>query len=112
MSYDIWLEADLGGTEPVRTDALDHWNYTSNVAPMWRKAMPESNGLAGLEGMTCADAAVHLARGIGRMEADPDEYRKLNPENGWGDFDSQLESLRKLLTACRMAPRAKVAIWR
>jgi hypothetical protein len=35
MSYDIWLEADLGGPEPLH---LDSWNYTSNCAAMWRAA--------------------------------------------------------------------------
>lgn len=112
MSYNIWLEADLGGAEPTRLDVEMYWNYTSNVAPMWRKAMPESDGLAGLEGMECEAAAKHLATGIARMEADPDAYRALNPPNGWGDFDGQLEQLRELLAACAKAPRAKVAIWR
>ena len=116
MSYDIWLEADVGGEEPVRVDplegAFDHWNYTSNVVPMWRKAMPDTDGLAGLAGMECCRAEIALEAGIARMEADPEAYRAMNPANGWGDFDSQLESLRLLLAACRAAPLAKVAIWR
>jgi hypothetical protein len=111
VSYDIWLEADLGGPEPAKVGNL-HWNYTSNVAPMWREAMPASDGLAGLDGMTCSDAAGHLEAGIARMEADPDAYRAMNPANGWGDFDSQLERLRGLLAECRAYPQAKVAIWR
>lgn len=112
MSYDIWLEADVGGPEPVRVDALDHWNYTSNVVPMWRIAMPETNGLAGMDGMEADEAAKVLRLGIERMERDPAPYRALNPENGWGDFDSQLAALKQLLLACEQAPRARIAIWR
>ena len=112
MSYDIWLEVDVGGPEPVRIDALDHWNYTSNVAPMWRKAMPDTDGLAGMDGKTCAEVLPVLEAGIAHMEANRDEYLPLNPSNGWGDFDSQLDALRKLQAAFRAAPQAKVAIWR
>ena len=113
MSYSIWLEVDVGGEEPVSLEgAFDYWNYTSNVVPMWRKAMPDTDGLAGLEGMECRLAAIELEVGIARMEADPKAYREMNPANGWGDFDSQLEKLRLLLAACRAAPLAKVAISR
>lgn len=111
MSYDIWLEADLGGDEPVNIGTLD-WNYTSNVAPMWRLAMPRTNGLAGLHGKSCAFAAEVLRTGIDYMQRHPTPFRRLNPSNGWGDFDGQLEALRELLAACEASPDAKVAIWR
>lgn len=112
MSYDIWLEVDVGGPELAEIDVLPHWNYTSNVAPMWRKAMPETDGLAGLAGMKASEAADHLSRGILRMRADPDSYRALNPENGWGDFHSQFLRLEELRDACRRAPRARVGVSR
>lgn len=110
MSYDVWMEVDLGGEEPARLDDLDWWNYTSNVAPMWCLAMPETEGLAGMAGMQAGEAAVVLARGIGCMETDPDAYRALNPANGWGDFDGQLTRLKDLLIAFRAQPRATVRV--
>lgn len=111
MSYDIWLEVDTGGDEPARLVDV-HWNYTSNVAPMWRLAMPDTDGLAGLHGMQAGEAAKVLHIGIAHMENEPAPYRALNPANGWGDFDGQLERLRELREWCRKHPRAKVAIWR
>lgn len=111
MSYDIWLEADLGGDEPARVGDLD-WNYTSNCARMWRTAMPETNGLADMHGMLAGDAAKVLRNGIARMEATPSVYEAMNPENGWGSFTGQLGALRELLVAFDAAPSAKVAIWR
>jgi hypothetical protein len=111
MSYDLYLEADLGGPEPSQVGDLD-WNYTSNCAPMWRLAMPESDGLAGMHGMSAGVAANVLRAGIARMEKAPNAYRALNPDNGWGDFDSQLASLWRLLAAFEAHPRAIVAVSR
>lgn len=111
MSYDIWLEVDTGGPEPARLED-EHWNYTSNVAPMWRLAMPDTDGLAGLEGMQAGEAAKVLRLGIAHMENEPAPYKALDPPNNWGDFDSQLEALKQLMAWCERHPRAKVAIWR
>jgi len=110
MSYDLYLEIDTGG--PERAVVSDHWNYTSNVAPMWRKAMPETNGLAGMDGMLAEEAAQRLALGIERMEAEPAAYRALNPPNGWGDFDSQLECLKAWLAECQRHPKATMVVSR
>lgn len=109
MSYDIWLEADMGGPERVAIGSLD-WNYTSNVAPMWRKAMPDTEGLAGFDGMRAKHALPILECGIAAMEADPEAYRAMNPANGWGEFDSQLEALGRLAVAFREAPEAFVGV--
>lgn len=109
MSYDVYLSIDAGaGLVGLPFD----WNYTSNVAPMWRKAMPETDGLAGLHQMQAREAATHLEVGIARMEADHDTYRALNPENGWGDFEGQLDQLKRLLAECRRVPDAIVGICR
>lgn len=110
MSYDIYIEADLGGDEPV--DLGFDFNYTSNVAPMWRQAMPDTNGLAGFHGMLASEAAVVLEEGIRKMDADPDSYRVFNPENGWGDFEGQRRMLGEILDALKKAPQAKVRISR
>ena len=109
MSYDIYLEVDAGGPEPVEAFWI---NYTSNCAPMWRKAMPDTDGLAGMGDFPGNVAAAYVEAGIARMEAAPDEYRALNPDNGWGNFDSQLKMLRQFAEAGRKYPLAKVRISR
>lgn len=111
MSYDIWLEVDLGGDEPARVGALD-WNYTSNVSPMWRLAMPRTSGLAGMDGMKAGAAAEELRRGISYMRRHPTPFRRMNPSSRWGSYEGQLEALGELLCAFEESPEAKVAVYR
>lgn len=84
MSYDITTEPDTG---------LD-WNYTYNIQAMTAKAGLRS--LMELDGCSTRQAAHILSSVIHNMEATPDEYRALNPKNGWGDYDGFLERLRVL----------------
>ncbi len=110
MSYDIYLQADLGAGL-VGLGLLD-WNYTSNCEPMWRKAMPGTDGLAGMNGMRAGEAATVLQEGLHDMVDNRDVYESMNPENGWGDFTGQLAALCDLLVACRSVPDAIVIVSR
>lgn len=46
-----------------------------------------------LDGMPGPDGAALLHRIVGGMESDPERYRAMNPDNGWGDYESFLETL-------------------
>jgi hypothetical protein len=106
MSYDIWLEIDSGGEEPV---TVYDWNYTSNCARMWRHAGAD---LADFHGKPVADCIPILAAGIEAMESDPDTYRSMDPDNGWGSYASVLPALQKLLGAMKAHPLTTVRVWR
>lgn len=112
MSYDISLKC----SKCAECDDCYHYhydvNYTSNVVPMWRKAMPETDGLAGLDDSVAMDVEVYLRLGIERMEKDPATYREMNPENGWGDFDTQLQMLMDFRSACLKHPSDIVKVSR
>jgi len=124
MSYDLWLKnpapdgpcGHCGGTgkEPASEDSgwsgspLD-WNYTSNCARMWRKAGAD---LAEFDGKPAGECAMPLAAAITAMESEPDTYRALNPTNGWGDYDSLVEALKKLLDAFQGNPHLIVQVSR
>lgn len=112
MSYDLYLEADLGGGERETLYDLLQWNYTSNCARMWRKAMPSTDGLAGLDGKSARTVRAVVKYGIEQMESNPAAYRAMNPPNGWGSFDSQLEALRELLRAVEKAPNTYLRVSR
>lgn len=51
------------------------------------------NGLSGPEGAAYLDIII---RG---MEADPERFRAMNPDNGWGDYDSVLKVLTEMRNA-------------
>lgn len=110
MSYDIYLQMDTGGPEPV--DVCDVGNYTSNVSPMWSLALGHS--LADLHGRLCADCIAPLEAAVAHMRdlANRTIYAAMNPPNGWGEHGSATEYLAKLLEACRRHPKATVYVSR
>lgn len=74
--------------------------YTYNVAPMYAKAFGEvdgkSFGIRDLHEMQCIKAAPLISHAITQMMENPEEFRAMNPPNGWGNYDGALEVLRKL----------------
>lgn len=120
MSYDISVYVTKPGTEVGDAEnglhVIEVGNYTSNVAPMWRDALGDValGNLIDRDGRA-ATLAPLVRAGVERMEADPDRYRAMNPENNWGDYDGALAYLRNLAEACEaMAPHpgAWVECWR
>ena len=103
MSWDADLVCDSCG-HPLR-----NWNYTHNTNRMANAALDPSYdtsisvgqeilGIGGprvdgswwqqLDGMTGPDGAALLTRILDAMSADPDRFKAMNPDNGWGDYDS------------------------
>lgn len=106
MSYDVTFE--------VPGDHVDGWrNYTSNVSPMWTKAMGANLGdLIDQWGYRCANLLPHLRLGIAVMKAYPEPFKAMNPSNGWGDYDGALGYLEWMAAMCCEWPDVKVTVWR
>lgn len=107
MSYDVYLEIDTGGPEPASV-GMD-WNYTSNCAPMWRLAGAD---LAEFDGKKAGECLPYLTKAIASMLADPEPYKALNPENGWGSYRTLVPALRDLAYDFGRHPNATVRISR
>ena len=107
MSLDVWLVA-------VRKVEVFDANITHNLNRMadeasiyeclWR---PEEVGIEKAAGLI-----EPLRSGIALMESDPDRFRKLDAENGWGTYDQFLPWLRRYLLACEENPDAEVMVSR
>lgn len=125
MSYDVYVEVPTGPTHTVEA----FWrNYTSNCSWMWTEslALPEqpwldsdgrqrigkrlvdgewtevpltNRGLRLLHEAPCTEAAGVLWAGVERMRARADDYRKREPDNGWGDYDGALAFLTAIAQA-------------
>ena len=87
-------------------------NYTSNCSRMWDEAGCPLHEWAydKANGRTAETLIEPLRLAIKTMEDDPERFRAMNPENGWGDYEGALEWLRKILAACRTYPKASVYV--
>lgn len=111
MSLDVtlYLDVDAGGAEPKRCRLFEA-NYTHNCNRMadeagiygyvWR---PDENNVE-----TASDLIEPLRSGIEKMKEYPEKFIALNPENGWGSYDTFLPWLERYLDACMEYPKALV----
>ena len=52
----------------------------------------------------------YLEEGIALLKADPEQYKALDPENGWGSYDVFVPWLEKLLQQCKENPDAFIGV--
>lgn len=53
-----------------------------------------------------------LTEGLARLKADPDEFKKYNPKNGWGNYEGLVDFVERYLAACIENPEADIGISR
>ena len=113
MSLDVHLMAEVntGASEPVEVELF--WrNITHNLNTMADKAgiykhlwRPEEIAID-----TAEQLVDPLKIGLARLKSDPEEFKKLNPPNGWGDYDGLVAFVEDYLAACEKHPKAKVSV--
>lgn len=64
----------------------DHPLHVAIGPPWWER----------LDGCTGPEGAALLHEIVMALEKDPDRFRAMNPENGWGSYDSLLVVLRDM----------------
>ncbi len=107
MSWDIYLEINTGNKYIEIGDGFD---CTYNLAPMFYKALELKEGLRGLNGMEADGAIGYLQHAINEMKSNKEEYEKLNPKNGWGNYQNAIELLEWLLFKCNEHPLVRIKI--
>lgn len=117
ITRDEW-NAAFPGVEPVVAVLEPEEIYSSNIThnlgrmageagiykELWR---PEEIGIT-----TAAQLVAPLAAGLDRLKNDPEKYKRLNPENGWGTYEGLVNFVSDYLAACRESPDAVVSVWR
>jgi hypothetical protein len=86
----------------------EDFNYTYNVAPMWRDLYKE-NGIREIYGLTGEKAIPVLRLLREHMEDNRERLVKMNPSNGWGDYEGALWFVNELLGASIVN---KIGIWK
>ena len=113
MSIDIDLCIDTGHPDgPV--SVIEVGNYTHNCQPMWSHALKETGAkithLCDFYDMSANEAYPMLQRAFNHMNnpKNRETYEAMNPENGWGDFVTAREYLRKFTEACGDHPKCTI----
>ena len=111
MSHDVYGRIPTGAGEEA--EAFCAGNYTSNCSRMWACAISGTfdgpkTWLSDLDGRPCGELVPLLDAALRHMDdpANLAPYEAMNPDNGWGNFRSAREYLRKILDGCRSHPAA------
>lgn len=107
------MSLDVGLNAIVETNVFD-WNITHNLTSManaagiykhlWR---PDELGIT-----VAVDLIEPLKIGLKELESSPDDFRKFNPENGWGNYENLVGFVKNYLESCINYPDAKIWISR
>ena len=96
MGLDLYLQGKICPTCGKSENPEIGWNYTYNVSPMWREVFPDTK-MINIDGMTCQESLPKLEKFRDALKADPEKFKKMNPDNGWGDYDSFLKAIEELI---------------
>ena len=103
MSLDVGLVA-------IRQTSVYDLNITHNLTKMANEAgiykhlwRPEELGI-----IHAIDLIAPLNEGLSRLKAEPELFKKFNPENGWGDYETLVEFVEDYIVACVKNPDATI----
>lgn len=113
MSWDAHFSARADG----HLVSVGDWNYTHNTSGMiykvldtvgWERPLRENGHPSAwwdlLNGMSGAEGAKYLGVILGGLLEAPALFRQMNPENGWGDYDSLCETLEEMRATSERYP--------
>lgn len=93
VSWDINIKAK-------REISIFEANITYNLSPMYYKCLDKELGLKIFDKMTCKEALPILQKAIEDLIDNKEEYEKLNPENGWGNYEGLLITFLEMRKCC------------
>lgn len=96
MSLDLWLESDEC-SECTHIERTERLNHTYNCSAMWYQIYPNQKHFVDIDGLTGKESLPLLQTAIMEMTRKEKELTALNPENGWGSYESLKVYLISLL---------------
>ena len=105
MSLDITLEV-------ISRHEVFAGNITHNLVPMAKKVglyyvlwRPDELGIK-----DAGDLIDCLGNGLVLLKSDPERFKKLNPTNGWGDYELLVKFCEDYLEQCKTHPDARIRV--
>lgn len=103
MSADVWIEIHPCGHCGRSDEMGEKLNVTYNLSAMLTAA--GFMGWPKIVGRPAAFVGNHIIEVLDFMAENPDKWRAMNPENGWGSYDVCLQGrMRRWAQACLDAP--------
>lgn len=103
MSLDVYLTVSRP-TEVYWRNITHNLNRMAAAAGvythLWR---PDELGIK-----QAGELIVPLREGLERLRSDPEKFKALNPENGWGSYEGLVNFVEEYLAACEETPDAEV----
>jgi len=103
-------DSDLIVEQEFETNVVFDYNITHNLGPMAKAAgiymelwRPEELGIT-----KAVQLIEPLREGLHRLKVEPNTYKELNPDNGWGDYEGLVKFVSSYLDACYDYPDADV----
>lgn len=111
MSLDLYFKSKECETCGNIQQFGEGFNYTYNCSPMWQVIFPGEK-FVHIDGLSGKEALAILDKALVEFDIKPERFKKLNPENGFGDFDSFKGFIRELRDACLLNPDFYWSSWR
>ena len=97
MSYDIRFAVKVAGAEDVYAviGEPEHNSPTYNNGGIFRKCMDWDYHQS--EWYKLTEVIPYIERGIHELQFNKQEYKELEPDNGWGGISSALDALQSIM---------------
>lgn len=105
MSLDVYLE-EIKPTEVYWANITHNLTKMANAVglyePLWH---PERIGVS-----KAIELVPLLREGLNRLMTQKTECEKLNPPNGWGNYEALVNFTKEYLAACEKHPEATIRV--
>jgi len=105
MSWGVDIVVEHGDGYRTVIDVVDGHTYNLNRMWRWSGACRYPRDF---DGRRCDELAPVLAAALADALAHPDDYRAMNPPNGWGDYEGFVEILGRFAELTSLHPRGVV----
>ena len=99
MSLDVYLEKTIY-TRNITHNLGKMADEAGIYKALWR---PDEEGYS-----NAAELIKPLSDGLKLLLAEPERFKKFNPENGWGNYDNLVAFVSDYLAACIENPESRV----